>query len=68
MQDEAERSNELTTIEINWKLQLTHNKVKRRLQNQIQLVTELWKKEQAAVKSEAINSPSRALKHLLETQ
>ena len=66
MQDEAERSNELTTIEnqLEASAQLSQSK-KEDYQNQIQMVTELQEKEQVA--QEAYQGAQEHLKHLLET-
>ena len=66
MQDEAERSNELTTIEnqLEVSAQLSQSK-KEDYQNQIQMVTELQEKEQVA--KESYQLAQEHLKHLLET-
>ncbi len=66
MQDEAERSNELTTIEnqLEASAQLSQSK-KEDFQKQVQIVRELQEKEQ--VTQEAYQGAQEHLKHLLET-
>ena len=66
MQDEAERSNELTTIEnqLEASAQLSQSK-KEDFQKQVQIVRELQEKDQVA--QEAYQVAQEHLKHLLET-
>ena len=65
MQDEVERSNELTTIENQLEASANCHKVKGRLPKSNKMVTELSRKEQVA--QEAYQGAQEYLKHLLET-